>query len=114
MPTSCWLALHAASGIVAGRSTRSLDGIEEPMSRKIAVHFDESVGRLRALNFAEDVDRELQRTGAGTAINPESITAAVFRVELAASRRLGDVKRIIDTTAGRHNLRDQITVAQEK
>ena len=25
MPTGCWLALHAASGIVAGRSTRSLD-----------------------------------------------------------------------------------------
>jgi hypothetical protein len=25
MPTGCWLALHAASGSVAGRSTRSLD-----------------------------------------------------------------------------------------
>ena len=25
MPTGGWLALHAASGVVAGRSTRSLD-----------------------------------------------------------------------------------------
>ena len=25
MPTDCWLALHAASAIVVGRSTRSLD-----------------------------------------------------------------------------------------
>jgi hypothetical protein len=26
LPTSCWLALHAASGGVVGRSTRSLEG----------------------------------------------------------------------------------------
>jgi protein-S-isoprenylcysteine O-methyltransferase Ste14 len=31
VPTGCWLALHAASGSVAGRSTRSLEGIK--MSR---------------------------------------------------------------------------------
>jgi hypothetical protein len=45
MPTSCWLALHAASGIVVGRSTRSLgcmdtDYLEaSPQSRRRLVLF---------------------------------------------------------------------------
>ena len=30
MPTGCWLALHAASGIVVGHSTRSLDSMKKP------------------------------------------------------------------------------------
>jgi hypothetical protein len=30
LPTGCWLALHAASGSVAGRSTRSLERMATP------------------------------------------------------------------------------------
>jgi hypothetical protein len=33
VPTGCWLALHAASGVVAGRSTRSLDVVMSDVAK---------------------------------------------------------------------------------
>jgi hypothetical protein len=35
LPTGCWLALHAASGVVVGRSTRSLDGMRITHARTV-------------------------------------------------------------------------------
>ena len=44
MPTGCWLALHAASGIVAGRSTRSLAGMN---STRVEGDLDQEVAATR-------------------------------------------------------------------
>src|SRR5258706_404158 len=49
MPTSCWLALHAASGNVLGRSTRSLGVMKERGREHMDVRLTEAEGELRAL-----------------------------------------------------------------
>jgi hypothetical protein len=84
----------------------------EAMSRKIAVQFMEPVDIHRARNFAEAVDRELRRTGIGTAVNPDTMTS-VFWVQAAASRHVGEVKRIIKSCAGQENLLEHVTISQE-
>lgn len=83
------------------------------MTRKIALHFEDSVDSVHAQNLAEEVRRAIQATGTKVALDAASVAIGVARLEFAESRHLPDIRRIVELAAEKLDLRGEVSVADE-